>query len=146
MDDEDFERVNKLKWYVVKLSNTNYAQTKIKINGNWKSVFMHRFILNPENKIHIDHINHDGLNNCKYNIRLCTPSQNHMNRNKIKNLSSIFKGVFWDNSRNKWSSIIRVNKILKYLGFFDSEIDAAKAYNEAALKYFGDFAKLNNIN
>jgi len=91
-----------------------------------------------------DHINHNGLDNRKANLRLATRSQNAWNRQKAKIKSrSKYKGVSWYNRGKRWSVRIQVNRKQKFLGIFEDEIEAAKAYDRAARKYFGEFAELN---
>ena len=95
----------------------------------------------PENLL--DHKDKNPGNNKKDNLRPCTPSQNIANREGFKNKSSVFKGVNWNKSRRKWRSHIKILGKQFYLGSFDKELDAAKAYDKAAFKYFGEFAVLN---
>lgn len=93
----------------------------------------------------VDHINHNGLDNRKANLRLATRTQNSWNRRKVKTIkcTSRFKGVSWHKYEKKWQARIQVNKMRKTIGYFDDEIEAAKAYDEAAKKYHGEFANLN---
>ena len=147
VDDEDFERVNKFKWCIYKSKNGNvfYAARKVIIDGKRKTQRMHQFILgdNPL-KPHIDHRDGDGLNNQKYNLRPCSNMENTTNKKKTnKKCSSIYKGVCWDNHSNKWRAYIQTNGKLIYLGLFKIEIDAARAYDIAAIKYHGEFRNLN---
>jgi hypothetical protein len=96
--------------------------------------------------VEIDHQDGNGLNNQKYNLRICTTAQNGANqRTQSRKKSSRFKGVNWDKDRQKWYAHIKVNQVLKNLGRFSSEIEAAKAYNKAAIIAFGKFAKLNEV-
>ncbi len=94
-----------------------------------------------------DHRNLDRSDNRRANLRLATPSQNRMNRRRLKSLNktSRWKGVGWCKDRAKWRARIRVNKRLIHLGRFANEIDAAKVYNNAAIKYHREFARLNEI-
>ncbi len=148
VDESDFERVSKYKWCVHihrrknGLINGPYAQSKI--NGKW--ILLHRFILGLQDpNMKVDHINHDGLNNCRNNLRLCTNQQNQGNRRKQPNTSSKFKGVSWYKRDKKWRSSIKVDGKHINLGRFDIERDAAVAYNLRAYIEFGEFAKLNNL-
>jgi len=101
---------------------------------------MHHVILNTTEEI--DHIDGNGLNNQKYNLRKAD-GKNVVNRQKFKNSTSKYKGVFWNKKLGKWQTQIRVNKKAIYLGLFEDDIEAAKAYDKVAIAYFGEFAKLN---
>jgi hypothetical protein len=142
VDDEDFERVNQFKWYVHDVDNLFYAYRR---QGRKSSLKMHRFILGLDDpKIHIDHKNHNGLDNQKKNLRVCNRNQNQHNRRKQKG-SSRFKGVTWYKPLKKWRAQICVNNKQMHIGVFLSEQDAAIAYNQAATKYFGEFAHVTPI-
>jgi len=106
---------------------------------------MFRIIVNPFKDKQIDHINHNTLDNRKENLRIVTGSQNGMNQKLHKNNTSGYKGVHWFIYSKRWMAYIRLNSRKIHLGYFNSKIEAAYAYNYAALKYFGKFAKLNNI-
>jgi hypothetical protein len=128
------------KWY---WSRTDYY------NGKKKSIRLHRTVLErlvgrPLNRNeHTDHINGDTLDNRRENLRIASASENGSNRGKQKNNTSGYKGVRIKN--NKYAAYIVVKKKQFHLGTFENETDAAKAYNIAAAKYFGSFAKLNEI-
>lgn len=144
IDSEDFERVSTLKWHASKRKHTYYAVAYVKGTGrkNRKLIYMHRFILNSPAGKQIDHSNGDGLLNTKDNIRICNVNQNRWNMRKTRGTSK-FKGVCWDKLQMKWVAFIRhIDKHL-YLGTFDSEVLAAKAYDDKAKEFFGEFAKTN---
>jgi hypothetical protein len=98
-----------------------------------------------ENKL-IDHKDHNGLNNKKENIRLCSHSTNQQNARKTgKQTSSKFKGVYFHSKRMKYHAKIRLNRKVFFIGSFDNEIEAALAYNQKAIEMFGNFVCLNVI-
>lgn len=137
VDDEDFELVNKYKW----CSSHGYARAVV----NGKKIHMHRLILGfqKNSEQEIDHINGDELDNRRFNLRLCTHRQNSANRRKGCGTSSGYKGVTWDKATWKWMAQIMVNYRNIHLGRFIDEIAAARAYDVAARKHFGKFARTN---
>lgn len=135
VDDTDFDWLNEIKWTGNRKKYTSYAVTK--------HTKMHRVILNAPDGLEVDHIDGNGLNNQRSNLRLCTHRENQRNRPKNKNNKSGYKGVFWNSRANKWRVGIRVDRKDIFLGTFFCLIKAAKAYDEAAIKYFGEFAYLN---
>lgn len=148
VDNEDYEYLNQFRWGVQNNKKRKYAYRKIYDSSTKKShtIYMHRELNSlTDNKIHVDHIDGDGLNNQRSNLRLCSNAQNLMNAPMKSNNKSGIKGIYWDKDRQKWAAKIRVNRKNKYLGRFDNKRDAALAYNKAALEYFGEFAYLNEI-
>ena len=143
IDDADYLIISSFKWVLLEnLQNPHWAKyAKTKINN--KTVFMHRMIIQPEAGLIVDHINGNGLDNRRSNLRIVTSSQNSQNR--ITNYgTSKYKGVSWYKSSKTWTAQIRKKgRQLKHLGYFKNEITAAKIYDEAALEYFGEFAQLN---
>ena len=146
VDDEDFEYLNQWKWCANNKNGKFYVVRNITASKNKQnSIFMHRFIMKPNKGMVIDHLDGNPLNNQKKNLRICTHSENMRNRNLYVNNTSGFKGVYWHKTTKKWMSYIRINKKSLYLGIYTCPIDAAKAYNDAALKYHGEFAHINKI-
>ena len=144
VDPEDFERLNKHKWYAARDTRTFYAHRKKRVGKKYVSIGMHREILNPPGHLMVDHINHNGLDNRKANLRLATCAQNSYNRRQVrKNKSSKYIGVSWKQWTKKWAVIICYKRKNKIVGYFKDEIQAAKAYDKAAKKYHGEFASLN---
>ena len=139
VDEEDFDYLNQWKWCVLKVEKLCYAVRSIK----GSVVLMHRQLLDVPKGEEIDHRDGDGLNNCRSNLRTCNHQQNHYNlRNQI-NTSSIYKGVYWDKDRSRWRVSLKVEGKVKRLGRFKDEVLAALAYNKAATKYHGEYARLN---
>lgn len=146
VDDEDFEYLNQWKWYANKLNVKFYARRNVRINKkNAGYLLMHRFIMNPDIGLVVDHINGNTLDNRKCNLRICTYSGNRWNSFKTIDNKSGYKGVHWHKLGKKWKATIEINKTKHYLGLFHNIKQAAKAYNEAAIKFHGEFAKLNEI-
>lgn len=150
VDDENYEYLNQFNWFIKNGQNTTYAIRNDWSSGKNKSILMHREIMNINNSsILIDHIDCNGLNNQKNNLRICNKSENARNRmancSSTLNSTSKYKGVSWDKRKNLWRSRIMIDYKEKFIGYFKDEVEAAKAYNEAALKYFGEFANLNLI-
>jgi len=146
VDDEDYERCMKYKWHVSKhkdcrtLYAKGYGGTS---NGKYITLSLHRFILNPPKNMQTDHINCNGLDNRKANLRIVTSIQNKQNVNKYENNNSKYKGVCWHKRNKKWIAQICHNKKRIYLGLFTSKIEAARTYDKKAKELFGEFAKLN---
>lgn len=144
VDDENYDWLSRYKWHAVKNYNNCYAARKIYKDGKWITISMHREILNPPADMETDHVGHDGLNNRISNLRIATRAENQHNR-RSQGHSSKFKGITWLKNNKKWVSRISFNCGNIYLGCFNSETDAAKAYNEMAKKLFGEYACLNEI-
>lgn len=148
VDNEDFDLVSKYKWYVFRSKNNIYV--RVRING--KLILMHRLILGLENKpeIAVDHINGNGADNRRRNLRIATNAQNSWNSRKYRTWrgrppSSKYKGVRWHKGKGRWQAQAMLNYKHIYLGQFDDEVKAAKAYNEFAEEHYGEFARLNVI-
>jgi len=144
VDGEDYERLNRHKWCAQKSKNTYYAARNITIqNGKQQKVRMHREILELSKDVQADHRNGCGLDNRKVNLRPATNQQNQFNRFPQKNVSSRYKGVGWHKFNKKWQAQIQHNNERIHLGYFDSEITAAKTYDQKAKELFGGFANCN---
>jgi hypothetical protein len=145
VDREDFKELNKYKWFARKDRKTFYAQrncprdTEGKQHTIW--IHMHRAIMQPPKGMVIDHIDGNGLNNTRKNLRICTNSQNRMNTGKQKNNTSGFKGVIFSKADKKWVALIYVGGKQVYLGSYQNKEIAYKAYCDGCIKYHGEFAK-----
>jgi hypothetical protein len=146
VDDDDFEKVSAYKWYAAKLTNKIwYAQRNVidENTGKKKIQMLHRFIMQEFRKLHIDHINNDGLDCRKSNLRVATASQNGMNRGpSIDNLSG-FKGVGWNGKSKRWEARLFTGNRNLFLGSFSCAEDAARAYDKKARIVHGEFAYFN---
>lgn len=141
VDDNDYKWLNKLNWYACRYNRTFYVRR----NKSYCDVmYMHRLILNaPKNKL-VDHIDGNGLNNQRSNLRLCNHRQNLSNQKLRKDNKSGFKGVFWNKRTKKWIANITTNYKSKRIGYFSNKKEAVKAYNQHAIIKHGKFARLNN--
>lgn len=140
VDDEDFDGLMEYKWHVTPRRNGSYAAVRAK---SCKLIYMARQIMDaPAGKV-VDHKNHNTLDNRRTNLRICTRSQNHMNELPHREGSSKYKGVSWNKACNKWKAFISKEGYIGRLGGFTCEVEAAKAYDEAAKELFGEFAYLN---
>jgi hypothetical protein len=146
VDPEDYERLAKYRWQAVKSRNTFYAIrcSRRDRNGARKYYQMHREIMKIEDNKVCDHINGNGLDNRKANLRPATRAQNGWNQGKsnVKSRSQ-YKGLAWDSKDKRWEVRISVNGRRIYIGRFKDQMEAARAYDRAANKYHGQFANVN---
>jgi hypothetical protein len=145
VDADIYYRLGQFKWSAAGYNGKMYATRILKqtVCGRVKTVYLHREIMNEPKGFFVDHKNNDSLDNRKANLRVATRSQNCQNVPKRKNTSSQFIGVSFSKEEKKWCAYINYRGKRIWLGYFDNEIDAAKAYDRAALKYYGEFARLN---
>lgn len=110
-----------------------------------RTIYMHRAIMGAQRGNDIDHINRNGLDNRRVNLRVCTCAQNQCNRGPQVNNKSGYKGVSWKKDKSKWNALIYVGGKKIHLGYYDDLDDAAIAYNRAAIEKHGEFAWLNPV-
>jgi len=135
VDDEDFDRVSSIRWYIMRNRKFGNYYSRALIDG--KTTLMHRLILNAPRDVQVDHRDHNGLNNTRSNLRFATPSQNSGNQSGWRNRKNSYKGV--SINRRKWRAIL----CGKPIGTFDTPEAAALAYDRAAIERWGEFARTN---
>lgn len=146
VDDEDYKWLGQWKWSAFKVSeNLFYTLRRGRMGEErrGKSILLHREILQAPSGMTVDHINGNGLDNQRNNLRLATHAENMRNSHLPINNTSGYKGVSWRKIDRKWGVHIGVNNKVICLGGFDDLEEAARVYDEAAKKYHGEFAKLN---
>ena len=165
IDTEDWDKVKEHKWLRTGSKGHNYPYATTGIlhpDGGWRSrtrngkeyrehrtttLSLHHAIMGkPPKGLFVDHINHNGLDNRKDNLRFVTQAQNNQSSRSHKNSTSDYKGVFWLKQRNKWRALIGNKGKQIRLGDFTCEHEAALAYNKKAKELFGEYALLNEVN
>jgi len=144
VDDADFERLARHRWYAHKDCYTYYAVRRVGTRAECKTIAMHREIMNAPDGIIVDHINGNGLDNRRANLRLCTDAENRLNSRVRSDNRLGLKGVSQDNRRYRgWRARIKLHGKAIRLGVFPTPGDAARAYDKAARWLFGQFARTN---
>jgi len=143
VDDADYEWLMQWKWCAANFRGKFYAIRAVNEKLKRTTIQMHRQIMDTPPGMETDHINGNSLDNRRENLRVCTVSQNQMNRRTQKNNTSGYKGVSYSKHRKKWFSQIQIDKKRIFLGLFLTPENAARAYDEAAKRYFGEFTKTN---
>lgn len=141
VDDEDYEKLSAVNWCAANQRTHWYAVRGVGPRGKQRTVYMHRVIMRPPKSMTIDHIDGDGLNNTRANLRIATVAENSRNKRKSNGKSSRYKGVTF--TGRSWRVVIQRDGIVTPLGIFSTEIEAALAYDAAAAKLHGAFAKTN---
>ncbi len=144
IDEGDLEVISNYKWRALHVARGKWNERWV-AQGGHAGIYMHRLIMGvTDRKVQVDHINHDSLDNRRNNLRLCSNKQNMGNQRKTGvSKSSQYKGVSWEKDRNAWKAQIMIDGKNHRLGRFATELEAAKAYDAAAIKAFGEFAHMN---
>ncbi len=157
VDGADYHALSKYRWHIAGLRNSRpgetpkpYAARCAWMNGKTKVVLMHREVMDACSRQSVDHVDGNGLNNCRVNLRVATQSQNLANmRVSARPHSSRYKGVFFNSQpathRSPWWARICKDQKRIHIGVYRTEDAAALAYNDAALRLFGEFARLNVV-
>lgn len=143
VDPQDYVWLKNFKWYASDSRGEFYAvRTALVWEGRKESVvWMHKEIMPVAKGMVVDHINHNTRDNRRANLRPANQRQNAYNRRKVKNTKNKYKGVY--KVRDKWRVIIKIDGKRTNLGYFDSEIEAARAYDRAARRHHKEFAVVN---
>jgi hypothetical protein len=142
VDDEDYDKTVKLHWYATRCAKSIYAQST-SLWKTYKHLTMHRFIMNAQKGQEVDHVNHNTLDNRRCNLRLCSHIQNMQNMKPYEKAASEYKGVTWDKERKKWRAKLCIGRKQVFSFRYNSEIDAAKAFDRKAKELYGEFAYQN---
>jgi len=147
VDAADYPAVKPYHWYANKTAGTTYVKAETTRGWQRSRLLLHRVILGPlPASVDVDHHDGNGLNNTRANISVATRSQNNANRKRMVSNTSGYVGVTrYAADKTRWQAQIRVDYNKLYLGVFTTAAEAAVAYNQAAVKLFGKFARLNKI-
>ena len=145
VSDCDYEWLSQYKWQAMRgYKETFYAAHAVRPKvGKRGYIYMHRLILDAPDGMQVDHVNGDGLDNRRQNLRLATNAENRRNTRIAANNTSGCKGVCWDKVEKKWIAQIGINGRTRRIGRFDFLLDAALAYDRAAMAHYGEFANVN---
>lgn len=145
VDDEDYQKLSKFKWHY----NNGYACRRLHKKVAYKKykgeyIYMHRLIMkHPE--LGVDHVNGDSLDNQRKNLRVADQSDNMCNQHKARHNKYGYKGIYFAKDRKKFAARVTYRKKKHILGYYDTAKEAAISYNEGAIKYHKQFARLNNV-
>jgi len=144
VDNEDYEVLSQFRWHASESGRRVYARRSTWTGLKTKMILLHRDLLKPPAGVDVDHINGNGLDNRRSNLRIVTRSQNvQAFQLKRKNLTSRYRGVSWHAQRQKWRAVIHIFGRQKSLGMFVTQKEAAQAYDLAAKRLFREFAQPN---
>lgn len=141
--DEDLALVLPYRWHADVREGLTYAVAVVRVASRKRKIYMHRLITGGPRDVRIDHIDGNGLNNVRTNLRPSTNTENARNTRLARNNTSGFKGVYWYRRDGCWRAQIMVDRRCLHLGYFATAEQAAEAYDAAAVRYFGAFARTN---
>lgn len=144
VDDIDYDWLSQWKWRALRHKSGEYYAVRSVRAGGSRTIYMHRVIAGASGMEQVDHVNGDKLDNCRGNLRVCTNAENQRNRGKHRDNASGFKGVAQHPATGRWQACIQHAGVKVHLGYFSDRIHAARAYDLAAERLHGDFARLNN--
>jgi hypothetical protein len=137
VDDKDYDSLIKYRWHFMRARKLTYAYRAETNGGKQTNILMHRQIMDAKKGTIIDHLDGNGLNNTRSNLRFVTSSQNAQNTRKAHGKTSAYKGVSWHSSKGKWRAVIKQSGKSTHIGYFASEELAAEAYDNTARAVFG---------
>ena len=141
VDDEDYNYLLDYNWRAAKNGRTFYAVFGRRINGKYSLTWMHRMIMDAKNrKDEVNHVNHNGLDNRKVNLRITTHDKVVIQSQVAIKKGTNHKGISYHKPTNKWRARININGKTTYLGYYINETEAAKAYENKAIELFGEYA------
>lgn len=146
VDDADYEWLMQWKWHAAMQNANRFSAARRITAGGRRMVYMHRVIMGAPKGLLVDHKDGDPLHNFRSNLRLATKQQNAFNCGPRSNNTSGFKGVSWERRKKRWIAQIFVKRNNTYLGMYVTKEEAAVAYEEAAKKYHGEFARTQPFN
>lgn len=142
IDLSDLPEIGRYNWRALVTPRSVYAIRSDYSGGGTKTVLMHRCIAAPPDGFEVDHIDSNGLNNRRYNLRLATRGENNWNARRAKNNKSGFKGVVWHPKSSRWRAVIKTNGAQRTIGYFQTPEEAHFAYCKAAFAERGEFARV----
>lgn len=140
VDDADYDYLSQWKWQAYRSSGSVDTWYALRQTADRQTVLMHTLVFGSK---YPDHIDRNGLNNQRSNLRPASKSQNGANSKVKKNNKSGFKGVWWYKPYGEWTAMVMCNGKRHFLGYFSDAVEAARAYDAAANKLFGDYAATN---
>lgn len=142
IDADDVSLVAGRNWCAkVAKGKSIYAQRADRSGGKWRTVLMHRILMGEPDGFDVDHIDGNGMNNRRKNLRLATSSQNACNRRTLLGKASLYKGVVWHMGESKWHARIKMHGVSRHLGLFDTQEAAHAAYCDASTQIHGQYGR-----